>query len=161
MEHITLVILFSVIMSVGIVGVLFPLVPSLFYMLFIAVIYGIVDGFHFLTVTNLLVLLSLAVLSIVVDYSAGVLGAKFGGAGKRSLTYGLIGTLLGTIVAPPFGGLIGLFVGIAVGEYLRRGSGRKAVRAGAAGVLGSITGMVLNMLIAFSFLICFIVMSLS
>lgn len=161
MEHIILVILFSVLMSVGVIGVLFPMVPSLMYMLFLSVVFAILDGFDMLTWQNLLVLLAIAILSIIVDYTAGILGAKFGGAGKKSLYYGFVGTILGTIFLPPFGGIAGLFLGIAAGEYLRKGSGEKAVKAGAAGVLGTVSGMAINVLLAFSFLICFIFMSLN
>jgi len=94
------------------------------------------------------VLVALAVLSWVLEYVAGLLGAKRAGASKQAL----IGAALGTVVGL-FMGLIGVFfmplVGAAIGEYLARRDEQRAMRVGVATWLGILVGMAAKVGIAF------------
>ncbi len=77
----------------------------------------------------------LAVIAWVLDYVAGLLGAKKAGASRQAI----VGAALGT-VAGLFMGLVGVvfmpLVGAAVGEYLARRDQRQAVQVGVATWLG-------------------------
>ena len=77
----------------------------------------------------------LAVIAWVLDYVAGLLGAKKAGASRQAI----VGAALGT-VAGLFMGLVGVLfmplVGAAVGEYLARRDQRQAVHVGVATWLG-------------------------
>lgn len=161
MQHTSLLITFALLMSLGVFGVIVPVMPALLYMFFLAVLFGLIEGFVYLTVGNIAILLGIALLSVVVDYTSGILGARFGGARKKSLLYGFIGTILGFIVFPPFGGIAGLFIGIALGELIHRRTSKQAIKAATAGVLGTVSGMAINVLVAISFLVCFIFMAYS
>jgi uncharacterized protein len=91
-----------------------PGLPGLLYILTISLIYGIYDGFIHLTLGNLAVLATIVVISMIADLSSGLLGARWGGASKKSILWGILGMILGFVIIPiPFiGGMIGLFMGI-------------------------------------------------
>ena len=98
----------------------------------------------------------LAALAWVLDYVAGLLGAKQAGASRQAL----IGAALGT-VAGLFMGLVGVLfmplVGAAIGEWLARRDHGQALKVGVATWLGLIAGMVSKVVIAFVMIGVFIV----
>ena len=78
---------------------------------------------------------ALALLSWLLDYVAGVMGAKKVGASPQALVGAAIGTVAGL-----FMGLIGVFVlpfvGAAIGEYVARRDHQAAARVGLATGIG-------------------------
>jgi len=76
-----------------------------------------------------LVLGVLAIVVTVIDLVVPVWGAKRYGASKTGIWLSVLGMLVGMIVFPPFGMLIGAFVGALAGELLvgkREGEAAKA-----------------------------------
>lgn len=151
MSESLLLIFFGLILLPGIVGAVLPLLPSVPYMFVVALVFGFTDSFFRLDGRELLVLGGLALLSLLVDYTAGVLGAKYSGANTRSLGFGLIGLFIGIVLVPPLGGLVGLFVGIFLAEYYRHQNRERAIKAASGGLLGSVVGIVINLTIALTF----------
>ena len=98
----------------------------------------------------------LAVIAWVLDYVAGLLGAKKAGASRQAI----VGAALGT-VAGLFMGLVGVvfmpLVGAAVGEYLARRDQRQAVQVGVATWLGIMAGLLAKVVLAFMMIGIFIV----
>ena len=98
----------------------------------------------------------LAALAWVLDYVAGLLGARKAGASRQAL----IGAALGT-VAGLFMGLVGVLfmplVGAAIGEYLARQDHQRAVKVGVATWLGIMAGLVSKVVIAFMMIGLFVV----
>lgn len=151
-------IIFALIMAPGLLMALAPMLPAMPYMFIVAAIYGLLSGFIDFTTGNLVVLGGILIASILVDYLAGLLGAKFGGASKKSLLYGLAGLVVGFIFAPPLGGFLGLFAGILFGEFVVNGkSGAKALKAAAGSLIGSFIGFLINIALAISFFALFII----
>lgn len=136
---------------------LIPLFPTFWYLIGMAAIFGAIDGFTHLTAENFIVLGGIFLLSVAVEWSAGFLGAKFGGAGWRSLLWGGVCSLVGLILLPPFGAVPGLFLGVLGSELYRKKDGVKAVRAAGGALLGTLTGIILNTLLAVTFVILFII----
>lgn len=159
MEHIWLLVIATALLLPGIAGVLLPMLPGIPYMWLVALGFGVVDRFVHLTGRDLGILAIIALLSFAVDYFAGVLGAKYGGAAARSMASGLIGLVIGVILLPPFGGLIGLFIGIMASELQMRRSRSQAVRAATSGLIGSVMGIGINFLLALIFVIAFIALA--
>jgi uncharacterized protein len=156
MIHVTLGIIFSLLLVPGIFLVFIPAFPSLFYMLFVAFIYGAIDTFVHLTWQNLIVLSIIFVLSVAVDWIAGTLGARLGGATLRSMMWGVFGTIAGIFVFPPLGGIIGLFVGIFISEIMLHREAYRSVKAATGGLIGVFAGMFINSGLALVFLILFV-----
>ena len=143
-------------MLTGIVAIPFML-PGVPFLFVIALIYGFIDHFTRLSLIELAVLGILAVISVIVDQSAGLIAARYGGARGKTFLYGFAGAIIGTFMLPLFGGFIGLFIGIMIGELIRQRSHGQAIKAATAGVIGSITGITINIFIGLVFLTLFLV----
>jgi uncharacterized protein YqgC (DUF456 family) len=98
----------------------------------------------------------LAVLAWVLDYVAGLLGAKKAGASRQAI----IGAALGT-VAGLFMGIVGVLfmplVGAAIGEWLAQRDHGRALKVGLATWLGIMAGLVSKVVIAFMMVGIFVV----
>src|SRR3990167_1573639 len=121
----------------GVAGTVLPALPGTALVLAGAVLGAWIDDFTRVGWGTIAVLTALAIVSWVLDYVAGLLGAKRAGASRLAI----VGALLGT-VAGLFMGLIGIFfmplVGAAIGEYLDRRDEMRAMRVGIATWLGII-----------------------
>lgn len=160
MTHVGLVILAFILMLPGLIGLVIPVIPAVPYIFIVALVFGFVDRFSHLSGGEVAFLAVLAILSVVVDYLSGLLGAKYGGASRKALLFGFIGSLAGTFLLPPFGGLPGLFVGVALGELLQLKGQRQALKSATGGLLGTLAGMLINACIALLFLVLFIIFAL-
>lgn len=159
MTHILLVIIFAVLMLPGLAGIVLP-VPGLAYMFLVALIFGFVDKFSHLTATNLIILIILLVFSIISDSLAGIVGAKYSGASKNSLIAGTIGLIIGIFLFPPFGGIVGTFLGVLIWETLAKSTHKKAVKAASGSVIGSVVGMLISLFLSILFIFLFIIFAL-
>ncbi len=114
---------------VGLAGTVLPVLPGTVLILGGIVLGAWIDGFTRVSVPTLIVIGVLAVLAWVLDYVAGLMGAKRAGASR----YALIGAALGTVVGL-FMGLIGVLfmplVGAAVGEYWAQREGHGSFGSG-------------------------------
>lgn len=132
----------------GVAGTVLPLLPGTALVLAGMLLGAWIDGFTRVGGMTVGILVALAVVSWVLDYVAGLLGAKRAGASKQAL----IGAALGTVVGL-FMGLVGVFfmplVGAAAGEYLARRDEQRAMRVGVATWLGILIGMAAKVGIAF------------
>lgn len=158
MNDIILPIIFCTLLVPGIFFVFIPFVPALSYMLIVSLVYGAIDGFISVTLYEFLVLVGIAMLSVVVDWGAGALGARYGGARMKSIGWGILGSLVGVLIIPPFGSLIGIFLAVLISEMYYRPGHEKDVAVVAAGgaLLGSALGMAVNAILATVFFACFI-----
>ena len=141
---------------VGIAGLMFPALPGaplLFAGLLLA---AWIEDFSYVGFKTLAVLGVLAVLSYVIDFLAGVFGAKRFGASARALWGAALGGVVGIFFGLP-GVLLGPFVGAAIGELSMLRTMLQAGRAGFGATLGLMLGVVLNLALAISMLGVFIV----
>ena len=141
---------------VGLAGAVLPALPGAAFVLAGIVLGAWIDDFTRVGTTTLAVVAVLAVLSWVLDYVSGLLGARRVGASREAL----VGAALGT-VAGIFMGLVGVlfmpFVGAVVGEYIARRDHGGAVRVGAATWVGMMVGMVAKVVLAFVMVGLFVV----
>lgn len=139
----------------GLAGTVLPALPGTVLVLGGIVLGAWIDGFARVGSGTLAVVTVLAVLAWVLDYVAGVLGARRAGASRQALVGAAVGTVVGL-----FMGLVGVFfmplVGAAVGEYLAREDEQRALRVGVATWLGIMVGLVAKVVIAFMMIGIFI-----
>lgn len=123
----------------GFVGLLVPALPGTPLVFGGILLIAWADGFARIGPLTLVAVAVLGLLSWVVDYAAGVLGARRAGASR----WGMVGAFLGLVVGLFFG-LPGLIVGPAVGamllEYAKDPDFRRATRAGAGVFVGFLLG---------------------
>lgn len=144
----------------GLVGIILPMFPGIPYMWVLAVIYAISTNFNIIERPELGILTVILVLSLAVDYFSGLLGAKLGGASVKSIGWGLIGLVVGIFTFPPFGGVIGMFLGVVASEIREYKPDHLALRAGVGGVIGSLGGVITNLVLGVTFLLVFFISSI-
>jgi len=136
-------------MAAGVVGTVVPVIPGAVLIFAGACLGGWIDDWTRVSWWTLGVLGALTVLSVIVDFVAGSVGAKRVGASKLAITGAAIGTFAGV-----FTGLWGLlfmpFVGAALGEYMSRRSVERAGRVGIATGVGLLVGTAVKVALAFS-----------
>ena len=155
MEHAAALTLALVLIAVGFIGIFIPALPGMPFMAAGALVYGILDKFQGLSVREFAVLAVFAVLSVLIDHLSGVLGAKIGGASGKAVRNGFLGGLLGLIIFPPWGSLIGLYLGVFLTEYGQRGS-ESAAKAAGSSLFGTLAGMMVNAVLGVIFIITFL-----
>lgn len=151
-----LVVAFTAALIPGLIGVLLPVLPSLPLMFLVTLLFVVVDGTSRLLPVNLLVLFMIAAASVVTDYAGGTIGAKFSGATGKSMLYGLLGMIVGLILLPPFGGLLGLFVAVLISET-KQGNYKNALRAASGSIIGAVAGIGVNLILAVLYIVLFFV----
>lgn len=133
---------------IGVAGTVLPALPGTLFVLAGVVLGAWIDDFSRVGWGSVTAVSILAVLAWGLDYAAGLLGARRAGASRQAI----IGAALGT-VAGIFLGLVGVLfmplVGAAMGEYLARRDGQRAVTVGLATWLGIMAGLVAKVVIAF------------
>jgi uncharacterized protein len=142
--------------TLGIAGAVLPVLPGAALVLAGAVLGAWIDDFERVSGLTVAMLAVLAVLSWLLDYVAGVMGAKKAGASKQAL----IGAALGTVIGI-FMGFVGVlfmpFIGAAIGEYLARRDHGAAMKVGVATGLGLVVAMIAKLVIAFVMIGIFVV----
>ena len=132
----------------GVAGTVLPVLPGNVLVLAGMVLGAWIDDFARVGGLTLAALAALTLLSLALDYVAGLMGARRAGASRQAL----IGAASGT-VAGLFTGLVGVLfmplVGATAGEYLARRDEQRAVHVGIATWLGILLGMVAKVGIAF------------
>ncbi len=145
-----------VLIIAGIAGLMLPVLPGapvLFAGLLLA---AWIENFAYVGFKTLIVLGVMAVLSYLIDFVAGVFGAKRFGASPRALWGAALGALAGIFFGLP-GVLLGPFVGAAIGELTMLRTFTQAGRAGLGATLGLMLGVAAKLALAFSMLGLFIV----
>lgn len=98
----------------GMAGVIIPIIPSTPLIWLGAFIYALFDGFESISWLLLLIFAFLTILSMVLDYLGGIIGARKFGATK----WGIVGSMIGAIAGFFAGGIIGMIIGPFFGAVL-------------------------------------------
>lgn len=133
---------------VGLVGTVLPALPGAILVFAGIALAAWIDDFARISGWTVAVLGVLTVIAWVVDYVAGVFGAKRAGASPLAIAGAAIGTIAGILTG--LWGLVFLpLVGAALGEYLARRDAWRAGKVGVATWLGLLAGTAAKVAIAF------------
>jgi uncharacterized protein len=123
----TLRLIVLAIMLFGLVGLIIPVLPGLVIIWVPALVYGIITGFNWTSGILFAIMTVLMLVGNVVDNV--IMGAKARQQGASWLAIGIAIVLgiIGSIVFPPFGGLIAALIGLFAVEYFRLRDLQKAV----------------------------------
>ncbi len=148
MEITLLWILCAALIVAGLAGTVLPVLPGTVLVWGGIVLGAWIDDFQRVGTATLVVITVLAALAWVLDYVAGLLGARKAGASRQALLGAAIGTVAGL-----FMGVVGVLfmplVGAALGEYLAQKDQTRAVRVGVATWLGIMLGLLAKVVLAF------------
>jgi uncharacterized protein YqgC (DUF456 family) len=130
------IVLGSIFMLVGLIGILVPALPDLLLIWATALGYGLLVGWGdwgLWLFAGITVLCGVGLFAEVWTTGAG---ARIGGASAWSIVGGVVAGVILLLVAGPLGGVIALLVGIFLLEWWRHRDSRQAGRA----VLGTAVG---------------------
>ncbi|WP_440225444.1 DUF456 domain-containing protein [Dokdonella sp. MW10] len=152
---ILLYVLAAVLVLVGIAGTILPALPGV-PLVFVGMLVAAWAGdFALIGWPTLTLLGVLCVLSIIVDFVAGVLGAKRVGASGWALFGAGLGTFVGLFFGIP-GLLFGPFVGAVAGELIAGGTLRRSAIVGVGAWLGFVFGTLAKIALCFTMLGIFV-----
>ncbi len=117
--NISVFALTQIVMLVGLLGSLIPIFPGPFIMWLAALGYGVLSGFDSVGVVIFIMISVLMIGGGLVDNLFMGAGARKGGAAWGTIIVALIAGVVGTILLPPFGGIITAPAAILLLDYLR------------------------------------------
>ncbi|MEO8278302.1 MAG: DUF456 domain-containing protein [Ideonella sp.] len=140
----------------GLAGTVLPALPGTALILGGIVLGAWIDGFARVGTGMLAVITVIAVLAWVLDFVAGLLGAKRAGASRQAIIGAMIGTVVGL-----FMGFVGVLfmplVGAAIGEFIAIKDQRRALHVGVATWLGIMAGLLAKVVLGFVMIGLFVV----
>lgn len=144
------------VMLVGALGTLLPIIPGTPLIFLAALGYGYYEGFNQITPFLLVVLFLLMALTFLIDYIAGVIGAKKYGATRYGTWGSLIGGVLGVIIFNIPGLIIGPFIGALAGELINGTDFNNALKVGFGTVVGMAGGALVKIILAVAMILVFV-----
>jgi uncharacterized protein YqgC (DUF456 family) len=133
---------------VGIAGVILPAIPGSALLALGAFLVGWADGFTRVSGWTVGGCIALAVAIWVVDFVAGVLGAKAFGATKWAVIGSGVGLLVGLFLGLP-GIILGPAIGALAFEYARDPNFERALKAGVGAFVGFVLGSAVKVALSF------------
>jgi len=139
-------VLGSAIVVAGLLGCIVPVIPGppVAYIALLLVSWA--GGWNVYALWVLIVMAVAAVGAAVLDSILPIVTSRRSGAGKAGIWGSVLGMLVGTVFFPPFGTVIGAFLGALVGELLVMRKGRNPMKA----ALGVFTGTMLATVVKLS-----------
>ena len=145
----------AILILVGIAGAIVPALPGV-PLVFAGMWLAASVGDYSLIGTGSLILLgALAGIAVLLDFVAGILGARRVAASGRALWGATIGTIAGMFFGLA-GLLLGPFIGALIGEVSAGGTLRRSTHVGVATWLGILFGTVAKIGLSFTMLGIFI-----
>ncbi|MCA1054846.1 DUF456 domain-containing protein [Rossellomorea aquimaris] len=147
-----------VLMVLSFVGLIYPILPSVLFLLASFLLYGVFYDFTPFNWVFWTVQILFVVLLFGADYLANLVGVKRFGGTKAGIWGSTIGLLIGPFVIPVFGIIAGPFLGAIIGEWLvHRSSLKQTLKVGVGSVVGFISSVFTKGLIQLVMVIYFFV----
>ena len=144
-----MLILIGILLNIiGIIGIVVPALPGIILNYLALILLYISRGEEAIGLSVLITFGLLSFLVALLDYILPLAGAKKYGASRTGIIFAVLGMIAGMVFYPPFGIFFGLLIGAFVGELIAGKSQSQAFKAGIATFLGSITSMVVKLMLA-------------
>jgi uncharacterized protein YqgC (DUF456 family) len=139
----------AILIVVGFIGTIVPALPGVPLVFAGMLLAAWADGFQHVGLWTLIGLGVLTAIAVVVDFLAGLAGAKRVGASKLALIGAAVGTLIG-IFFGIVGLLLGPFLGALIGELAAGSTLQRATNVGVGAWIGFLLGTVLKLGVCFA-----------
>jgi uncharacterized protein len=148
-------ILAAILILAGLAGAILPAIPGVPLVFAGMLLAAWADHYQHIGAVTLTILGVLSVVALLIDFVAGLLGAKRVGASRKALWGASIGAIVGIFFGLP-GLLLGPFVGAVVGELLAGGKFDKATRVGVGTWIGLLFGTLTKLALCFTMIGVFV-----
>jgi uncharacterized protein YqgC (DUF456 family) len=138
------IILGCILMVVAVIGCFLPVLPGP-PLAWLALLLQQLRGSHPFTVRFLIIWAAVTAVVTFLDYWFPIYGAKKFGGTKAGMWGATIGMVIGIFFLPPFGLIIGPFVGAYVGELIAGKESRQALKAGFGTFIGFLGGIFMKL----------------
>ncbi|MDR2876087.1 MAG: DUF456 domain-containing protein [Methylobacillus sp.] len=157
----TLLWTLAVILSLtGLVGMIFPMLPGAPLLLLGLICGAWAENFTHVGKWTIAALIALTLLTYVVDFLSGALGAKRMGASKLAMIGATVGALVCTLLMGPIGLIIGTFAGAVIGDLASKRTVTEASYAGVGATIGMVVGIALKVTIGVLMIVIFVLVRL-
>jgi len=131
----------------GLAGSILPFLPGTPLIFLGALVHALATDFSPISAGRLLVLAGLTVLTYLLEYAAGALGARTFGGSLWAVLGALLGGVIGLFFGPP-GLVIGPLLGAVAGELIKSGELRHSLKAGIGALAGLVFGLLARLALA-------------
>jgi len=143
--HIIFISLGSVAVVLGLIGCFVPILPGPIVSYLGLIFISILKKWKAYSPAFLIIVGIVTLAATVIDYILPILTSKKKGATKAGTWGSVIGMIAGIFFFPPFGMLIGAFVGAVVGELIFNKERKNALKAGWGIFLGTILSIFIKL----------------
>ena len=123
---ITLLTITLAVMFVGLLGLIFPILPGLVIIWVAGLVYGLITGFNWVSGIIFGIMTVLMLVGSVIDNVIMGASARQKGASWIAIGLAMVLAVAGSLLLPPFGGLILALLGLFGYEFFRLKDWRKA-----------------------------------
>lgn len=145
---IVLIILGALLQIVGLVGCVLPWLAGPPFNFIGLILLSAARGWKPFSPTFLIIMGSLAVLTMVLEYALPLAGTRRFGASKRGFWGAFLGMMVGVFVLPPFGLILGAFIGAVAGELSAGKDQSNALRAGWGAFAGMMAALAVKLIVS-------------
>ncbi|UYO34472.1 DUF456 domain-containing protein [Bacillus zhangzhouensis] len=127
---------------IAFVGLVYPIIPSVVFMVLGFILYGFFFSFEPLTLTFWLIQAMFTAVLFAADYVSNLIGVKRFGGSRAAIWGSTIGLLAGPFVIPIAGIIIGPFLGSVIAELIVHQKNLKtSVKVGLGSLIGFVSGV--------------------
>jgi uncharacterized protein YqgC (DUF456 family) len=148
MLDIVLIVVGFILQFIGLAGCLLPWLAGPPFNFLGLILLCLAKGWDTFSPAFLIAMGALTLLTMVLDYILPMAGAKKYGSTKRGFWGAFFGMVIGIVLFPPFGMIIGAFLGAVTGELTAGKKNAEALKAGWGVFLGVISALILKLLVS-------------
>lgn len=147
MPEFLLIIGCIVLMVMGLVGIVFPVLPDLVLIWGSALGYGLITDWGEHGLVFFIVISVLGLIGLATEFWVSGIGAKKGGASGAAILFGAILAIVLFFTTGPIGAVVAMLLGIYIVEYIRKRDVESASQAMIGAGLGCGASLVIKLLL--------------
>ncbi|WP_322906899.1 DUF456 domain-containing protein [Paenibacillus campi] len=132
---------------IGMVGTVYPVLPSVVAIYFAFFVYGWFFSFAEFNVWFWIIETLIVVVLLAADYLVGAYGTRKFGGSRLAVILSVIGLIVGPFVIPAFGLILGPLIGAVAAELIQGRDVNSALRVGWGTVLGLFASAVVKIIL--------------
>ena len=144
--------------AIAFIGLIYPIIPSVIFIIGGFIVYGLFYSFSDLPWWFWVIEILLVVLLFGADTVSNLVGVKKFGGSKAGMWGSTIGLLIGPFVIPFAGILIGPFLGAVLAElFVTKSSWEQALKTGVGSLIGFLTSIVTKGIVQIGMILLFFI----